>query len=126
MTLDMTNVRDSVRKVVDNYGSTAVITPITISKDKWGDKAEVDDTAVNTVGIGYDEFTSRYNFHKLGNLTEGDLILILKDDETIDTQSSSTIYKITYNSIDYDVVSVENYRISNTIIAKQVTLKKRI
>jgi|TARA_Y100000034_G_C6849013_1_gene384959 hypothetical protein len=123
--VDMTKTRNSIRKVIDNYGSTITITPITISTDKWGDKTESDGTPVETVGISYDYFTARYNFQPIGNMSEGDFIIIVKDDESITTQSGSTIYKMTYNSVNYDVISVEEYEVANVVLAKQVILKKR-
>jgi len=126
MVVDMTKTRNSIRKVIDNYGSTVVITPMTISNDKWGDKTESDGAQVSTVGISYDSFVARYNFQPAGNLTEGDVIIILKDDETITTQTGSTIYKVTYNSKDYEVVSVEEYVVGDVDLAKQVILKERI
>ena len=123
--VDMTKTRNSIRKVIDNYGSTITITPITISTDKWGDKTESDGTPVETVEISYDYFTARYNFQPIGNMSEGDFIIIVKDDESITTQSGSTIYKMTYNSVNYDVISVEEYEVANVVLAKQVILKKR-
>jgi len=124
--VDMTKTRNSIRKVIDNYGSSITITPITISKDKWGDKTESDDTPVSTVGIGYDYFSSRFNFQPIGNMSEGDFIIIIRDDETITTQSGTTIYKMTYNSEEYNVLSVEEYEVADVVLAKQVILKKRI
>lgn len=124
--MNMTKTRSTIRKVIDDYGSTITITPITIVIDKWGDKTESNGTPVSTVGVSYDYFTARFNFQPIGNLTEGDVIVIIKDDETITTQTGLTIYKVTYNSIDYNVISVEDYKVANLVLAKEIILKKRI
>ena len=126
MTINMTKTRGTIRKVIEDYGSTITITPMTIALDKWGDKTETTGTPVSTVGVSYDYFTARFNFQPAGNLTEGDVIIIIKDDETITTQSGSTTYKVTYNSVVYNIISVEDYKVADTILAKQIILKKRI
>ena len=122
----MTKTRNSIRKVIESYGSTITITPYTVTNDKWGDKTESDGTPVDTIGISYNNFTSRFSFQPVGNLSEGDFIIIIKDDETIATQEGSNFYKMAYNSITYDVLSVEEYEVANVVLAKQVILKKRI
>jgi hypothetical protein len=124
--VDMTKTRNSIRKVIESYGSTITITPYTVTNDKWGDKTESDGTPVDTIGISYNNFTSRFSFQPVGNLSEGDFIIIIKDDETIATQEGSNFYKMAYNSITYDVLSVEEYEVANVVLAKQVILKKRI
>jgi len=124
--VDMTKTRNSIRKVIESYGSTITITPYTVTNDKWGDKTESAGTPVETVGISYNNFTSKFNFQPVGNLSEGDFIIIIKDDETIATQEGINFYKMTYNSIIYNVISVEEYEVANVVLAKQVILKKRI
>jgi len=122
----MTKTRSSIRKIIEKYGSTITITPITITTDKWGDKTETDGTTVSTVGIPYDIMSERFNFQMPGDLVEGDMIMILKDDETVDSPTDNIRYKITFDSQDYDVISVEDYDVSDITLAKQVTCKKRI
>ena len=126
MTIDMTKTRSSIDGVIDNYGSTITITPLTISRDKWGDKTESAGSAVATVGIPYDIMSERFNFQAIGNLEEGDTIIIIKYDETIATQSSDIRYKITFDSIDYDVTSIEDYDVAGITLAKQIIAKRRI
>jgi hypothetical protein len=50
----------------------------------------------------------------------------MKDNETIGVESSNIRYKVTVDSVDYDVVTLEDYNIANLTVAKQVTLRKRI
>lgn len=126
MVLDLTNTRNSVTDMIDTYGSTVTITPMSLTQDKWGDKTESDGTPVVTVGIPYDIFSERFNFLTVGDLTEGDTLIIVKYDETIYAQSSDTRYKITFDSVDYDVISVEDYDVANITLAKQIVCKKRI
>lgn len=126
MTIDMTNIRNSVSGVIDDYGSDITITPMTLTTDKWGDKTESDGTPVSTVGVPYDLFSERFNFITPGDLLEGDLRIIVKYDETIYVETGDTRYKITFDSQDYDVVSVEDYDVADITIAKEVVGKKRI
>ena len=122
----ITNAQSSVDNVIDTYGSTVVITPMTNTEDKWGDKTESDGTPVSTLGIPYNIMSERFNFIPAGDLVEGDIILILKNDETIYAQNGEVRYKITFDSIDYDVISVEDYDVADTTLAKQVVCRKRI
>ena len=112
--------------MVDNLGSTITITPLTITKDKWGDKTESEGTPVVTVGLPYDIFSEKYNFQTAGDLDEGDTVVIVKYDETVATQSNDIRYKLTFDSQDYDITSIEDYDISGITLAKQIMCKKRI
>ena len=112
--------------MIDDLGSTITITPLTITRDKWGDKTESSGSAVATVGLPYDIFSEKYNFQMVGDLDEGDTIVIIKYDETVATQASDVRYKLTFDSIDYDVISIEDYDISGITLAKQIICKKRI
>jgi hypothetical protein len=125
MTIDMTKSRSSIRNLIDSYGSTTTITPMTITKDKWGDKTESDGSDVDTVSIPFDIFSEKFNFKQVGDINEGDLTLIIKDTETIAAESEEIRYKITFDSIEYDVTSVEDYDISGITLAKQIIVKKR-
>ena len=121
----MTKSRSSIRNLIDSYGSTTTITPMTITKDKWGDKTESDGSDVDTVSIPFDIFSEKFNFKQVGDINEGDLTLIIKDTETIAAESEEIRYKITFDSIEYDVTSVEDYDISGITLAKQIIVKKR-
>jgi hypothetical protein len=125
MTIDMTKTRTSIGRVIDDYGSTITITPLTLTRDKWGDKSESAGTPVATVGISYDYFTSKFNFQPVGEVLEGMFIVIVKYDETIAAQAGEVRYKLTYNSVDYDVMSVEEYEVGDIVLAKQIIAKKK-
>jgi hypothetical protein len=126
MTIDMSKTRASISGVIEDYGSTIVFTPMTLTRDKWGDKTESDGSTVATVGIPYDIFGEKFNYQAAGDLEEGDTIIIIKYDETVATQSSDVRYKVTFDSIDYDVISIEDYDVAGLTLAKQVMAKRRI
>lgn len=127
MTKDMTSLQSSIRDTIDDLGQTIVITPITLTlTGKYGDKTESNGTPVSTVGVPYTYFKERFNFIPVGDLVEGDMLLIIKDNETIAVESSNVRYKVTVDSVDYDVVTLEDYNIANLTVAKQLTLRKRI
>jgi len=125
MTIDMTKTRTSISGVIDDYGSAVTITPLTLAKDKWGDKTETAGTPVVTVGIPYDYFVNRFNYKSVGDIVDGDFIVIIKYDETIAAQAGEVRYKMTYSAVEYDVTSVEDYVISGLVLAKQIICKKR-
>ena len=125
MTIDMTNARRTIRKLVDDYGTAITITPMTLAKDKWGDKTETTGTPVVTVGVSFNIMADKFNYQPMGDISDADLIVIIKDDETIAAESGSTRYKVTYESVLYDVVSLEDFDLAGLTLAKQIILKKR-
>ena len=78
-----------------------------------------------TVGIPYDIMGDKFNFQTPGDLSEGDLILIVKDTEDVFVDDSERKFYITYKDVDYDVTSFEKFIVNNTTIAKQLILNKR-
>lgn len=124
MALDATKIRSSVRSVIDTYGSTITIVKYVITSDKWGDTTEGSGTSTPTIGVPYDIFIGRFNFQKVGGINDGDLTIIVKDDEDIDTVGTPNRYRLTYNSVNYKVVSVEDYDLADVTLAKQIICKK--
>ena len=78
-----------------------------------------------TVGIPYDIMGDKFNFQTPGDLSEGDLILIVKDTEDVFVDDSERKFYITYKNVDYDVTSFEKFIVNNITIAKQLILNKR-
>lgn len=126
MTKDMTGARAQIRNVIDTYGSNIQITPITVSYDSYGDKTETDGTPVDVKAIPFEYFRARYNFQPVGDIQEGDFIMIIRDDETIAMQSSTTIYKVVLDDTAYLVESIEDFDLADITLAKQVILRKRL
>jgi len=124
--VDMSKTRDSIRVVITTYGSTMSITPETLAFDKWGDKTITTGDVVNTIGINYNYFPTRLNIQPIGKVTESDIIIIIKDTETITAPSGGTQYKVVFNTVTYDVTEVEDYIVNNVTLAKQVVCKKRL
>jgi hypothetical protein len=125
MTKDLTSARTQVTKVITDYGSTITITPVTLTTSKWGDKTEVAGTPVSTVGIPYDIFVGKFNFQPTGDVMDGDVVLIIKYNETVALDTSNVRYKVTYNSVDYNIINIENFDVANITIAKRLILSKR-
>ena len=122
----MTKTRDTITNVINSYGSSVTITPLTLSFSKYGDKTESTGTPVSTVGVTYDIFSTRMNIQPMGKVPEGDLMVIIKYNETVTAPSGATEYKVTYNGVEYSVSSVEDYVVANTTLAKNLILKKRL
>lgn len=92
-----------------------------------------------TVGITYDFIAGRLNQVPAGSLTEGDLTILIKDNEDIPlivgdnfplefpiTFGNKAYYKLTYKSVDYDVLSIKRFKLQEEILAKEIKLKRRI
>lgn len=118
-TIDLTHVR-SVRF---NFYKATTGTLITHGDLKWDNIYYTYTTT--TTGLPYNIFSGRFDKKEVGDINEGDLTLILKNDETIHTEESNIRYIVTYNSIDYDVTSVEHLKVDGSIVAQQVNLVRR-
>lgn len=79
---------------------------------------------ISTVGIPYNIFSGSFNYQPVGDISEADLVLLLKDSETV-APSGDIRYKVTYKTVDYDIISVENIKLNDVVLAKQLILKKR-
>jgi hypothetical protein len=123
--VNLTGVRKSVRSIVDDYGSPITLHPIDITTDKWGDKTELSTNTTTTVGIPYDIMVDKFNFQPIGDISDADLILIVKDTEDVFVDVGDRRMFITYKSVDYEVISVEKFIVKDITIAKQLIAKKR-
>ena len=125
----MVGARNSIRNLIDTYGSTVTITLIIITKDKWGDKTETPGAPTTMLAIPYDILPDKFNFQPVGDISEGDVVMIIRDDETtvfLESAGATGIRtKLTYESIDYDIISFEDYDLSGITLAKQIILRKR-
>lgn len=90
-----------------------------------GTEEALSTNTTTSVGVPYDIMVNTFNFQRVGDLVEADLILIVKDTEDVFASNSERRMYITYKNVDYDVISVEKYMIKNVTLAKQVMLKKR-
>lgn len=125
MTNDLTGVRTNISNVIDELGSAIIITPLIITVDKWGDKLEATGIPVNTVGIPLNYIVFKYNFQKPGDLQEGESVVVIKYDETVYIINSDTRYKVEIDSVEYDVVRIEDYDVADITLAKKLIIKKR-
>jgi len=121
-----TSVRSAISSVIDVIGSTVIITPYTISSSDSGYSGQIptDGTPVSLKAIPYEEF-KKITKEKFGNLESGGMQLALKYDAVFDI-SSSTKYKITYNSEVYDIIEPKRYAIEDTLVAWIISISKRI
>jgi len=122
----MTGARSQIRQVITDLGTEVFFIPITVSINSYGDKTETEGVGVSVQAIPAEYFKGRYNYQPVGNINEGDVILIIRDDETLDIRDGSTIYTIELDDSIYQVDSIEDFDIANITLAKQVILKKRL
>jgi hypothetical protein len=93
--------------------------------ESWFDDVFKGGGVTTSVGIPYDIMVDKFNFQPVGDIGDGDLILLVKDSEDVFIQDSEKYMYITYKTIDYDVVSFEKFMLKDVTIAKQLVLKRR-
>lgn len=122
----MTKTRDAIRSVIENYGTAITIDRYVHTKDKWGDWSKGTKTQVTTVGIPYNYFRDRFGFQPVGDMLEGDMKIIIKDDDIAlphnITVTDEYRYEMTYDSKTYRVIACETFIVADVVLAKEVTM----
>jgi hypothetical protein len=117
-TAQAVNIRNAFSSVFDSWGSDVTLTPQdSTSQDEWGEERVVDGTPVNTVGVLDNNLPQNMQFTSAGRTPEASSILLLKGTETVDEN-----YKVTINSVDYNILSIEEIKAANTLIVYQLTI----
>jgi hypothetical protein len=125
MAIDMTKTRDAIRSVIDNYGTAITIDRYIHTKDKWGDWSKGTKTSVTTVGIPYNYFRDRFGFQPVGDMLEGEMKLIIRDDDVALPHVAGATdyrYELTYDSKTYRVIATETFIVAGIVLAKEVTM----
>lgn len=115
------NYQTIINTAITTYGSSITITPLTVTLNTRGDETESAGTPVSTVAVPFDYFSfmgQMVPFNK--ELDVGETKLIIKAAETIDKND-----KVTFNSQDYRVTSIQPFEIQDVVLAKQITLMLR-
>lgn len=117
----LTSIRNKLEnKIFSKFGSTATHLPFSSQTvDKWGDSTPTFGTSASITIVPYNYIVSRLNFQPFGNLQENEVAMILKYDQAISAND-----RITYDSVTYRVVEVENYVYNDGVLAKAIRLAK--
>lgn len=117
-----TDTKTKYDAIVDEYGNTISVIPITTVSNKMGDKVPTRGTAVNYKGI-----TSRFTsilkeFEEPGDVLNSDLIVYMKSNATL--KDSDNLYIVSINGTEYRINDIYDIEVQDTIIAKRVGLVK--
>ncbi len=118
------SVRNRIRKVIDNPSLKSIITlnPITRTKGSnsgYGQPTEAEGTNVSVNSIPSNYTKTRIGLEKMGDLKEGDLRVLIRDDQTIDTDD-----KVTFQSQSYLIREIKQIFFNDVVIAQAITLSK--
>jgi len=117
-TIQAGKIKAAFTKVINAWGSDVTLTPeASATDDAWGEPVVVDGTPVITLGVLDTNIIAKMNLGSQGRLKSGELMLILKGDETIDET-----FKITISGTDYNILSLDRTTAANTVIVYQIVL----
>lgn len=115
----ITNVKKEITKVINKFGKTLTIkSKGTITYDEWGEPTKSATTDVSTLGVVDNYIISQLTKNSPGFLKEGQSIIILKADETVDDG-----YTIVMDSKEYKIVNIQRLEVSNILIAYQLIIQ---
>ncbi len=119
-----TSVRTRVRRTIDNTNlrSTFTLTPITRTTGEdsgYGQPTEAEGTEVSVNAIPSRYVKTRIGLQPIGDLQEGEIRFLIRDDQTIDTDD-----KVTFESQEYKIRSIEPIHFNGVDVAQAIILSK--
>lgn len=120
------SIRNVIRGLIDNASlkSTLILTPITRTKGGEGGYEAVTETegTVKTINCLPTSFVSdRVELLKFGDLKTGEVSLIIRDDQTIDTDDA-----VTFESEDYHVREIRPVPFNEVLVATEIILSEKL
>jgi len=121
-----TALKSQVESIINNpnFKSTITITPRAQTIGTFGGYNAVNENASASFTINAvpsQSFKDKLNFLGIGNLSTGDMRLIIKSGESIDSTD-----KVTFQSINYDISEIRDIPFNDVIVAKALILTKRL
>jgi len=120
------SVRKLIRNIIanNNIRTSIILTPITRTKGSEGGHGEVTETE-GTPRIVYsvpsDYIQDRVEMLKFGDLRVGELRILIRDDETLDTND-----KITFNNSDYNIRTINPIEFNDVIVVQELILSEKL
>jgi len=120
------SVRKLIRNIIvnGNIRTSVTLTPITRTKgDDGGHKAgtEVEGTPRIVYGVPSDYVQDRIEMLKLGDLRTGEVRVLVRDDETLDTND-----KVTFENNNYNIRTINPIEFNEVIVVQELILSKRL
>ena len=121
-----TSVRSSVRNLIANKNirTSITLTPITRAKGSSGGHGAVTETpgTPRTIyGVPSDYVSEKVEMLKFGDLRTGEVLLLIRDDETFDTND-----KVTFDSQDYDIKDVQPAYYNDVVVGRWLVLSEKL
>lgn len=112
-------VKVQITDVIETYGNNIIVITTSFSPDdEWGEPV-VDTTTTRIIkAVSDSNFIKRFNFGNYGKLDGAELQLITLGDETFDTDVDT----IEFNGTTYNILSVEQYTVSDIVLAQSLIL----
>jgi len=119
---EFTDEQNSVNSIIDDYGTSVTLatqSTETYSEDTgWSEGYNAGSTIQ---GVPYNYFSGFTNYQEYGNLDLGDTSIVVKGDVTVSEKD-----KVTYQSTDYFVSSVNPLPLGDTKLAQILILKEKL
>jgi hypothetical protein len=120
--VSITQLRGKIdAKIFTGLGSTMLVSSIGTSTNTRGDLVSSFGTASSVVGVPYNLIKSRQGKEVFGDIQEGDMVCVFKYDQVIDVG-----YKVSFKSVNYNVVQVEDFPLLDEYLVKSVLLRKNL
>ena len=118
-TAEIEGIRSEIETALtDAYGNTITLRSAgTITYDEWGEPVKASQVDTSAVGVNDNYLIARMNLTQFGRLKEGESIVIVKYSEPVDET-----YTIVMNSVEYNVMSIENLKAADVVVAKVITV----
>jgi hypothetical protein len=117
-TEEITQAKAEITDLIDDYGNTLTIrSEGTVTQDEWGQPVPSAQVDVVTVGVTDNYFTTSIALVSAGRLKEGESIVILKGDETVDKT-----YTLLLNSVEYNIINIEDLEAADVLVARILTV----
>lgn len=120
------SVRKLIRNIIANANirTSVTLTPITRTKGEDGGHGAVTETsgtARTIYSVPSDYIQERVEMLKLGDLRTGELRLLVRDDETLDTND-----RVTLNSANYNIRTINPIEFNDVIVVQELILSEKL
>jgi len=117
-TAEFTSARDEITGVLNDYGNTIEVTPVTVDitdTDEWGEYSSTEGTPFNTSAVTYDTEQLKKDFGQSVILSSGESMLLVKYDVTINPNDTIGI-----DGNEYKAISIEPLKAADVLIAQML------
>lgn len=121
-----TSIRNTVRRLIAdaNLRTSITLTPLTRATGSGGGYSAVTETsgtARTIYGIPSSYIQDKIDLVKFGDLKNGEVRMLVRDDETLDTND-----KVAFDSQTYNIRSIEPIYFNDVTIAVELILSERL